>query len=549
MSYSCSTNQQPNNKNNSPEIKLVLQITVDGLRADLINRYIKNYGSGGFKFLLENGAVFTNAHYQHANTETIVGHTTLATGTYPSSHGMIGNVWFDRENKELSYNIEDRDSLLLPTRDNSKEGGQIDPAQIISRTQGRSPTAILVPTIGDTIAAYNNGKSKVFGVSGKDRSAVSMAGHTGKAFWFSTNTGDFQTSSYYYKTYPEWVEKWNSERLTDKYSGKYWNLLNESSTYLHGSHDDRPYEADLNGYGRVFPHPFGHKDDKYFYTRILVSPVIDQLILEFSKRLIINEKIAQNSVTDYLSISFSGVDAVNHFYGPSSLENEDVMLHLDRTLEKLFKFIDETIGLKHTLIVLSADHGMPDMPEYVTELGLSAGRIYSDEIIEISNKIGKKFGIDEVVLLYYRPYLYLNTDKIDSANLERTKIENAIAAELTNYDGISIAIPTNSLSGQSPNPLHKKVRNNHHLSRSGDIYVIQEPYWFLLEEGPIKAMHGSPWNFDSHVPIIFIGPGIKPEIIKRDVHPVDVAPTIANFLNITPPSASIGNVIIENNYK
>jgi predicted AlkP superfamily pyrophosphatase or phosphodiesterase len=187
--------------NAQQDIRLVLQITIDGLRADLINRYENGFAEGGFRLLMEKGAYYTNAHYQYANTETIVGHTTLATGTFPSQHGMIGNVWFDREAGELAYNIEDPDSPIIPTRETESTGEQVDPAQKKSRTQGRSPAMILAPTFGDGLAAYYGGRSKIFGVSGKDRAAVSMAGHAGKAFWFSTNSGDFVTSTYYYDTH------------------------------------------------------------------------------------------------------------------------------------------------------------------------------------------------------------------------------------------------------------------------------------------------------------------------------------------------------------
>ena len=533
------------NAQTRPNVKLVLQITIDGLRADLINRYKNGFGKGGFRLLMEKGAYYTNAHYQHANTETIVGHTTLATGTFPSLHGMIGNVWFDREAGELAYNIEDPDSPIIPTRKNESKGEQVDPAQKKSRTQGRSPAVILAPTFGDGLAAYYGGRSKIFGVSGKDRAAVSMAGHAGKAFWFSTNTGDFVTSTYYYDTYPDWVSQWNAQRKAEGYSGKSWSLLNDASAYLLAAQDDRPYEVDLKGYGRVFPHPFGNADDKLFYTRILVSPVGDQLTLDFSKALITHEQLGQDDIPDYLSISFSGVDAVNHFFGPSSLENEDVVVQLDRTLANLFAFIDKTVGLKHTLVVFSADHGMADMPEYMTELGYKAGRLDPDEIVEAANKAGQKFGVDEIVRFFYRPYLYLNDEKIAAAKLDRTKVERAIADALTDFDGIALAVASSRLSAQQTNPLLEQVRNNHHVYRSGDIYIIQEPYWFLFDKGPVAAMHGSPWRYDTHVPIIFMGPGIQPKTVHRRVHPVDVAPTITAFLGMTPPSSAQGTPLEE----
>jgi predicted AlkP superfamily pyrophosphatase or phosphodiesterase len=527
------------------DLRFVLQITIDGLRADLINRYANGFSKGGFRLLTEKGTYFTNAHYQFANTETIVGHATLATGTFPSQHGMVGNVWFDRDAGELAYNIEDPDHPIIPTRKNESKGAQVDPAQKKSRTQGRSPAVLLAPTIGDGLAAYFGGRSKIFGVSGKDRSAVSMAGHAGKAFWFSTNTGDFVTSTYYYDTYPDWVVKWNDLRQAEGYAGKSWALLNDPSTYLLADQDDRPYEADLKGYGRVFPHPFGQADDKLLYTRILISPIGDQLTLDFCKSLITHEQLGQDEIPDYLSISFSGVDAVNHFFGPSSLENEDVVVQLDRTLEDLFSFIDKSIGFMRTLVVFSADHGMADMPEYMTGLGYKAGRLDPDQIVSTANRVGQKYGIDEVVRFFYRPYLYLNDEKIAAAKLDRIKVEHAIADALTDFDGIALAVPSSRLTVQQSNPLISKVRNNHHVSRSGDIYIIQEPYWFLFDKGPVAAMHGSPWRYDTHVPVVFIGPTIKPNTVYRLVHPVDVAPTIAALLGMTPPGSAQGSLLEE----
>ncbi len=538
---SCNVSAQKN-----ADIKLVLQITVDGLRADLLNRYQKNFTKDGFRYPMDEGAVYSNAHYQHANTETIVGHSTLATGAFPSSHGMVGNVWYDREAGELAYNIEDSDSPLLPTREKMVAGEQLDPSQKLSRTKGRSPKVILAATLSDGLAAYYGGRSKIFGVSGKDRSAVAMAGHVGKAFWYSTDTGDMVTSKYYYEDYPQWAAEWNAQRQAEKYAGTSWQLLNDKSTYLLAGQDDRPYETDLKGYGRVFPHPFGKIDDKLFPTRLLVSPVGDQLLLDFSKSLISAEQLGQDDIPDYLSISFSAVDAVNHFFGPSSLENEDVVLQLDRTLAELFKYIDETVGLDNTLIVLSADHGMADMPEYMTELGYTVGRIKPEDLIQTANDVGKKqFAIDDVVRFFFRPYMYLDEEKISKAKLKQSEVERAIAAALSDSIGIAIAVPRSGFTSMQASPVVEQIRRNFHSSRSGDIYIAQEPYWFMFESGPIAVMHGSPWSYDTHVPIMFAGPGIKAQRIQRLVHPVDVSPTIAALLGMTPPAKSDGTVLVE----
>ncbi len=526
------------------DIRLVLQITVDGLRGDLLTRYRDGMGEGGFERLLEAGVVYTNAHYQHANTETIVGHATLATGAQPSVHGMVGNVWYDRDAGELAYNIEDPDSPLLRTRERQAQGAQVDPAQQQSRTRGRSPRALLAPTIGDTLVAYHGGRSKVFAVSGKDRSAVAMAGKAGKAFWFSTDTGDFVTSRYYYEDYPDWVRAWNEQRQAEGHAGGSWSLLNDVSSYQLAHQDDRPYEADLDGYGRTFPHPFGALDDRLYFTRILVSPVVDRLTSDFAKALITEERLGRDAVPDYLSVSFSGVDAVHHFFGPSSLESEDTVLHLDRTVADLLAFVDDRVGLNHTLIVLSADHGMADMPEYLSELGYRVGRLSLPRLEQAANAIGKDFGITDVVRLFYRPYLYLDQERIAGAGADRDEVAGAIAEALTTIKGVALALASSDL-GDGTHPLLKPIENNQHHARSGDIYIVQEPYWFLFDKGPIKVMHGSPWRYDTHVPLVLSGPGIQPLRVHRPVHPVDVAPTIAALLGMSPPASAQGEILQE----
>jgi len=526
--------------------RLVLQITIDGLRGDLLDRYSANLGEGGFNYLLTQGAVYTNAHYLHANTETIVGHATLATGATPAVHGMVGNVWYDAGTGELGYNIEDPDAPLIPTRVEAVDGAQVDPAQKRARSPGRSPKGLLAPTFSDTLKVSNGGNAKVFGIAGKDRSAVAMAGKTGTAYWYSTNTGDFQSSAYYMSEYPQWVQGWNEQRMAKALDGRQWTLLLDRSRYLFAENDDRPYEVDLKGYGRTFPHAFGAVNHPLFYTRVAVSPEGDRLLLDFGKKLIQAEGIGQDEVTDYLSISFSGVDAVNHFFGPSSLENEDTVVQLDRTLADLFRFIDKEIGLDHTLIVLSADHGMAEMPEYAKELGYEAGRIYGDEILGHARQLSADlYGSQDLVKDFFRPYLYLDRAVISERGLDHSAVTEVIANGLAKMPGVGGAIPSHSLEKQNSSPQTEAILHNYHGQRSGDIYVFQQPYWFMFERGPVGAMHGSPWAYDSHVKIIFSGPGIKAAEINRLVHPVDVAPTLSALVGLSPPAAAQGEVLVE----
>ena len=529
------------------DVRLVLQLTVDGLRADLLARNADRFTEGGFRYLLDKGTVFANAHYQHANTETIVGHATLATGAHPSVHGMTGNVWYDAEAGELSYNIEDADHPLLPVREEQMTGDQVDPAQRLARTKGRSPRALLAETLADKLLSYTGGRAKVYGVSGKDRSAVAMAGQGGKAFWFSTDSGDFVTSTWYYDAYPDWVAAWNAERKADRNAEASWSLLNDPKTYRLAHQDDRPYEADLRGYGRTFPHRFGAPGNKLLYTQVITSPMGDRLLADFAETLIANEGLGQDAIPDYLSVSFSGVDAVNHFFGPSSLENEDMVLQLDRTLADFLGFIDRRIGLDQTLIVLSADHGIAEMPEYMAERGMDAGRLTPDVILAAVDRITDElFGLDGLVKFYYRPYLYLESDRIVSAGLDPQAVREALADALTLEPGIHLAVTRRRGLNMLPNSkLLGQIRNNYHATRAGDIYIVQDPYWFNFDKGPVAAMHGSPWNYDTHVPVIFAGSGIPSRVVYRRVQPADVAPTLATLLGMTPPASSQGTVLAE----
>ncbi|MHC5005825.1 MAG: alkaline phosphatase family protein [Planctomycetota bacterium] len=526
--------------------RLVLQITVDGLRADLLSRGADRLSEGGFRSLIENGAVFANAHYRHANTETIVGHATLATGAHPSVHGMTGNVWYDAETGELAYNIEDPDHPLLPVRETEMTGAQVDPAQRLARTKGRSPQALLAETLADKLLAYTGGRARAYGVSGKDRGAVALAGRGGTAFWYSTDSGDFVTSTWYGEAYPDWVAAWNAERHADAYAATQWTLLNDAATYRLAHQDDRPYETDLRGFGRVFPHRFAPAGNPLFYTQLLVSPVGDRLLADFAKALITNERLGRDAVPDYLAVSFSAVDAVNHFFGPASLESEDLVLQLDRTLADFLGFIDREVGLDHTLVVLSADHGIAEAPEYMAERGFDAGRLTPEVVLAAVDRIAKKeFGLDETVRFYYRPFLYLDMDRIASAGLDPDVVREAVADALTREPGVHLAVTRRGLDERPDSMLLRMIRNNFHATRAGDIYIVQEPYWFNFERGPVAVMHGSPWSYDTHVPVIFSGPGIPAGVIYRPAQPVDVAPTLAALLGMSPPASAQGTVLPE----
>lgn len=532
--------------------KLVLQITVDQLRGDLPTRYYDRLGEGGIRYLWENGAVYTNAHHNHANNETIVGHTTLATGATPAAHGMIGNIWLDRTTGETVYNIEDaRYKLLTPGAD-VDDATEIDPTQRAARSEGRSPAAILVSTFGDELAAHTNGRAKIFGVSVKDRGAVSMAGHAGVAYWFSKSTGKFVTSSYYMKRYPGWVNSFNDSNHPARYGNTEWQLLHSQDSYLFADSDDREWETEVAGFGRVFPHNYGPAESPYFSTLLTLSPAGDELVLDFAKAVIANESLGADDVTDFLGVSFSSTDYVGHVFGPSSLEAEDNILRLDRTLAELLAYVDAVVGLDNTIIVLAADHGGPDTPGYSNSLGLQGGYVHPDtwDRDTTIGRIKEKFDIHgDLIASYAHPYVYLAPEVVSRDDSEREAIERAVAQELARRPEVSIAVSSRSLEyGNVPDTeMTRAVMRNFNAKRSGDIYVVFEPNWFINDfDGlEVASTHGSPWRYDSFVPVVFAGPGIAAQTVSRRIQTVDIAVTLSNLLGTKPPSGASGQVLLE----
>jgi predicted AlkP superfamily pyrophosphatase or phosphodiesterase len=465
---------------------------------------------------------------------------------------MVANLWFDRETGFVTYNVEDPNYVLLTEGAGVDEETEIDPTQASARSEGRSPAAILVTTISDEIRSSNGGQSKAIGISVKDRGAISMAGHAGTAYWFSKATGSFVTSSYYKDEYPGWVSDWNNQAMFRTYENTSWELLNDQASYLFGDSDDRPWETNLGSFGRVFPHPYGPASHPYFTTLLTTSPAGDELTLGFAKAAIAGEDLGKDNVTDYLAISFSSTDYVGHLFGPSSLESEDNILRLDRRLADLFAYIDEHVGLDNTLIVLSGDHGGPDAPGYLNSIGIPAAYVNPEEWDKDAaiERLKKRFRIKgELFETYSHPYLYFSNEIKNDPKLDIAALEIAVVEELSAFPGVSLAVSSTALAhgGLPDTELYDAALRNFHPKRSGDILVVFESNHFINDfDGlVVSSTHGSPWSYDTHVPIVFSGPGIAARVVDRRVNTVDVAATIAALLNIRAPSGSVGEPLEE----
>ena len=516
--------------------RLVLFITVDQLRGDMPIRYQERFGEGGFRYLMEQGFHYRNAHYRHSNTFTAVGHATLATGGNTPQHGIVGFEWFDRASGSGMNAVEDQAHPLLGV-----EG---------AAGEGRSPRNLTSSTFGDELVLASGGASRVFGVSIKDRGAVILGGHLGKSFWYEPESGRFVTSSFYYAAYPAWVSAWNETKPADAWLGASWSLLNPVDTYIYGAQDDRPEERPYKAMGNTFPHPLPAEAGKDYYGNLRFTPMGDVLTLRFARELMRAEEVGQRDATDILTISLSATDYIGHAFGPNSLESEDNQLQLDRSLADFFAEVDRLVGLDRTLIVLSSDHGIDEIPEYTQHLGCDAGRHVPEEFIAAANGALKaRFGIaDDLVLTFQNPSLYLDEARVQALGLALPEVERALADAMVALPGFDMAVTRSDLlEGRVPNTkVMGMVTRAFHPKRSGNVLVVQSPSWYLYPEAQkYAAMHGSPYSYDTYVPIFFAGPGVVSGASQRPVAPEDVASTITAYLGIKPPSGNMGNPLLE----
>jgi predicted AlkP superfamily pyrophosphatase or phosphodiesterase len=504
--------------------QLVLQITVDQLRGDLLSRYRNRFGKGGFRLLLDRGVYYANAHYETANTVTCAGHAVLVTGADVAQHGIVANDWIDPETGKDVYCVED----------------DRYPAVGEPPKKGMSPARLTSSTLGDEIVIASGHRSRAFSVAGKDRSSIVPGGHLGKAFWMSDVTGGISSSKYYFDALPSWVTAWNDRRLFTKYRDSGWTLRYPQNTYLYAAHADNTFANVKAKMTRTFPHTL-NLPDADLARAMRFTPFLDELTADFARELITQEKLGKNGVTDYLSISFSATDYVGHSFGPNSVESEDNLLHLDTTLARLFAFVDETIGLRNTVIVLSADHGVDDIPEERKVEGYEAERFGGEAYLEHLNAALKERlnSVDGLVAALIPPNIYLDRKKVAAARLDEVAVEDALADVLRAEPGIAFAFTRSDLmAGRIGHTAFlDSVQRAFHPTRSGDVVAIPKAFWYFEDDPQYYASsHGTPYSFDTYVPIIVLAPEVKPATVYELVAPAQIAPTLASMLAIRPPS-------------
>jgi len=492
--------------------KLVLAIVVDQFRYDYLLRFRADY-SAGLSRLLAQGAVFTDAHYPQAATITAVGHATFLTGATPSVSGIVGNEWWDRASETKVTSVSDPNTRIV--------GG-------FAGLEGASPNRLLVSTVGDELKMREGENSRVIGISLKDRSAILPSGHMADgAFWFDNASGRWATSNYYMEALPDWVKALNDTSPLRRHIGSQWFPL--------GTGDDSTAPLCTMVAGT----------DVRFCGSIEATPWANEMIEEMAERALAAEHLGHHPGTDILTVSFSANDYVGHEVGPDDPAVRDISIRTDRLLGKLFDAAENAAGAGNTLVVFTADHGVAQVPEVNRTRHMPGGRITEAQITNAINEaLRKKFGPGDWVkpIPVWMPYL--NLKLIEERNLDRAAVERAAADAVSSIPHVArVYTRTQLLNGAvQQDPVGRAVSVGYYGPRSGDLIVIPEPY-YLFET--MRANHGAPYDYDNHVPVIFMGSGVKAGTYRERIAPNDIAPTLSEILGVERPSGATSRVLSE----
>ncbi len=514
--------------------RLVVAIAVDQLRADYMDRFSRFYGRSGFNLFLQRGASFAEARYEHATTSTCPGHAVILTGSYGDVNGIIGNDWYDVETGREEYCAADSSATLIG-----------------SALEGRSPRNLKGATVGDLLKISTGGQSRVVTVSAKDRSAIMLGGHLADAAYWMEDTL-FVSSTYYRPDLPQWAREFNASAKVTSYFGRKWERLLPAPAYEMVGPDDVPTERDDAGMGRTFPHTIagGPAIGAAFVEAFDQSPFSNDVVADFAMGAVTAERLGRDTVTDLLGIGFSANDRVGHAYGPDSHEVMDVTIRLDRTLARLFGFLDRTVGLANVVIVLTADHGVAPLPEVFERLhpGASARRFHPavvDTVVKAA--LDARYGAAPPpgwVVHHAQPQLYLNLAALRARKIAVEEAERVAQAAVMSIPGVHEALTATELGmGRGAGARTAEVYS-FFPGRSGNIYYQMAPY-ILVDDEPTGTGHGTPWAYDRQVPLLWFGGRIVPGVRQTPAAVADIAPTLSALLGLTAPGGSQGRVLSE----
>ena len=510
--------------------RLLVFLVVDGLPQRQITAYRDQLAPDGLARFLDRGTWFANAHYCHAFTVTAAGHATLLTGAYPNVTGIIANDWRHPDTGVAVYNTEDVSATYIGHK--------------TSALDGTSPKNLKVQTVGDMLRAASP-QSKVLAISGKDRGAILPAGKSGTAYMYMAASGEFASSTHYMAQHPAWVNAHNATKPADRYFKTAWKALLPEAAYARSLPDNQLWFGPAGG---KLPMMMGVAADDApgpnFYTALMRSPFGDALTLDFALAAIAGEQLGQRGVPDVLSVSLSSHDYINHAYSAESRLSHDHLLHLDRQLERFFADLDKTIGKDNYVAMLTADHGFMPAPEASSATGVPSGRLNSGQLLgRINAGLEKQFGEGKWAMGFSGSSLLLDKKRIISKTTDPVAVAQAARSLLLLEPGIAVAYTRTELiaNALTDAPLFNALRNSWHADVSGDVQYSVKPNWMF---GTTVATHGSPYPYDTHVPLLVYAPGrYKPGRVDTAVDMASVAPTLAQLLGVARPPAALATAL------
>lgn len=508
--------------------RLLVLFIIDGLPQRQVLAYRDQLAADGLARFLERGAWYSEAHYGHAFTVTAAGHATILTGAYPHRTGIIANEWRDAMTGAPEYCTGDTEASYI--------GHKTQPLD------GTSPKNLKVETVGDVLRR-SDPRAKVIGISGKDRGAILPAGKTGTAYMYMTQTGQFASSTYYMPRHPAWVDAFNAARPADRWFKQEWKPLLQDEAYARSLPDRQPwYGQKAASLPMMMGAPGDEAPGPAYYSQLLRSPFVDQLTLDFARAAIAGEALGQDEVPDILAISLSAHDYINHRFSAESRFSHDHLLQLDRMLQGFFSYLDATVGQDQYIALLTADHGFMPAPEFTAQQGLRSGRIVGSQLLARLNAgLEEEFGPGKWVS-FSGSSLLLNRQLVAQRRVDPEELAEAARELLLEEPGIAAAYTRGELASGSrfDAPFFGAVQRAWHAEVSGDVQYIVKPYWMFLSSTAI-ATHGSPYPYDTHVPILAWGPRwVKAGRVDERVEVADIAPTVAGWLGVAPPPAAEG---------
>jgi len=513
--------------------RLIIGIVVDQMRYDYLYRFYDQYSENGFKRLMREGMSFTYAQYNYIPTYTGPGHASIYTGSVPYYHGIISNDWYDKSAKKTIYCVKDSDVKTVGVDNNS---GQMSPKNLLSAT------------ISDQLRMSNNGHSRVFSISIKDRASIIPGGKMANAaYWYDGKSGNFISSTWYMKDLPAWVNRFNDQKLPSILMNSGWNL-EKAKNYQTSLPDEGPGEVDVFREGKTtFPHQFNNLNDSAMRELIKTTPFGNELLTNFFNYLLENEKTGQGEFCDFIAVSFSSTDYVGHAYGPNSVEIMDTYLKLDKQISKMLDTLDKTLGKGNYLLFLTADHGVKPNSAYLDANRIPSGRVILKNMkLQIAEYCKSQFGSPFVIEAVQDNQVYLNHPLIDSLNLNIKDISNKVAGFMgVKFPSIRSILTKETLLSQTPaRAMNSFIINGYNVVRSGDISFELIQNYITSESRDEGTTHESSYNYDTHVPLIFFGWHIKPGESNQQVFIEDIAPTVTNLIHIQEPETTIGVPLI-----